>query len=375
MTTTIGTVPDAATQAAFVDSVVRVERWVDIYEYDDTTLWRADVPLVGGSVSVDMSRNERRNLEIELVDMDGTLGYGTDGDSFWYDKILRPYRGVRFANGDIWATPLGRFIPDTIDRPRFPNTIKASCRDLTKKLLIDKFSQTTSFASGTNIGTVCSTIATNGGITDQTFTATTKTLPEDVTFERDTPRWDAIKELAASIGYEVFFNASGSLVMRPFVDPTTAPVAYTFDDTFATGTLVDWNRSTTDARLFNDILVIGTGQDNQLVWAQAENTDVTSPTRIAEIGRRTDTFESQFVPDNATAQTIADALLSVAALEQFDMTFSAIMLPWLEVGDAVEIETADAAPGDPTRFLLAQLSIDLGLGSMSGTGRRVTNVG
>jgi hypothetical protein len=325
-----------------------------------------------GTVTVDMTRDARRNLSVTFNDVDGTLGYGPDG--FWYDKVIKPYYGLEFVNGDQWVTPLGQFVPDTIGRPAFPNQIKANCRDLTKKLLVDKFPDTTTYSSGTNVGTVISTIASAGGITDQTFDATSETLDEDVTFERNTERFKAMKELALAISHEVFFNSSGSLVFRPRVDPTTAPVAIDFQDG-DTSNLVDWNRSTSDRFMFNDVIVHGSATENALVWAQAENTTITSPTRIAKIGRRTDFIPSQFIADNFLAQTLADSILSVSALEQFDMNFSAVMLPWLEVADAVNITTEDADPGDPTRFLLSNLSIPLALGAMTGTGRRVTNVG
>lgn len=373
MTVTISTTPDAATIAEFQKSVVRVVNWVDIYESDDTTAFALDVPVESGRVTVDMNRSERRNMEVSILDIDGSLSYGPG--NFWYDKVLRAYRGIEFANGDQWVAPLGRFIPDKIGRPRFPNLLRVSCRDISKRAILAKFSDTTTFAAGTNVGTVVASIATNGGLTDQNFTATTKTLAEDVTFEPGDSRWQAMIDLAKSIGNEVFIDASGDLIFRPFPDPTTGATTFSFTDDPASSNLVDWNRSTSDNFLFNDIIVYGTDPANSLVWAQAENTTASSPTRIAAIGRRTETYPSKFVADNTTAQDIADKILSVSALEQFDMSFTSLMLPWLEVGEPIEIDTLDADPGDPTRFLLANLNIELGLAPMTGMAKRVTTVG
>lgn len=367
----IEAIPDMEIVALFESDVVRMARWVDIYEADNETIWRQQVPVTDGAVSVDMGRSERRNLDVTFYD-DGSLGYGPG--AFWYDKIIKPYRGIELDNGDIWATPLGEFLMDNIERPHFPNTISVVGRDFVKKLRLDKFPDTTTFASGLNIGTVIQTIAVNGGITKFNFASTAETLTANITFERDTERWQAMEELAQSIGFEIFFTSFGYLTFRPNVDPLTAPVSYTFS-TGEEGNLVNFTKSTTDTFMFNDVVVHGSSQDNALVWGRAQNTNINSPTRISEIGRRMKFYPSAFVPNNTKATEVAESFLAVSALEQFDMNLSSIVIPWLEAGDAVEAIVPDAAPGDPTRYLLANFSIPLGLEAMSGSAKRVTIVG
>jgi hypothetical protein len=382
-TYTIEAIPTIEIIEAFESDLVRVARWVDIYEADNVTLWRQKVALTEGSVSVDMSRSERRNFQCTLYD-DGTLGYGPG--NFWYDKVLKPYRGVVFPNDDVWATPLGEFMPDNIERPHFPNLISCACRDFVKKLRMDKFPDTTTFAAGLNVGNVIQTIAVNGGVTKFNFATTTATLLADTTFERETERWQAIEELAQSIGFEVFFSSFGYLTFRPNVDPLLAPLSYTFRTGVGEvnlgsapeihlGNLVSFTKATTDTLMFNDVIVFGSSQTNALVWARATNTNINSPTRVAEIGRRMKFIPSSFVPNNTAAQEVADSFLAVSALEQFDMNVSSIVVPWLEAGDAVEVLDPDAAPGDPTRYLLSNFTIPMALEAMSGNAKRVTIVG
>lgn len=277
--------------------------------------------------------------------------------------------------GDTWVTQLGEFLPDQIDRPRFPHTLHITGRDFTKKLILAKFAVTTSFAVGANVGTTIQTIATNGGITKFNFVTVTNTLGAVVTFEKNTTRWEACKQLAQSISCELFFDNNGYLTMKPMVDPLTAPLLYTFT-TGVAGNLADYSRSTNDSRLYNDVIVYGDSPDNPLVFAHVSNTAPSSPTSIANLNQtRTYAFASQFFTTNAQALTYATKLLGVVALEQYDMNLTSIVIPWLEAGNAIEVIVPDAAVGDPTRFLLSSFSIPLMLGTMSGIGKRVTVVG
>lgn len=104
MAVILGRVPDAATLAAFEAGSVRVVRWLDIYQADNTTLWISQVPVTDGNVTIDMSRDERRNIDITMYDMDGLLGYGPG--HVWYDKVFKPYRGIilpdKPVDGYIW---------------------------------------------------------------------------------------------------------------------------------------------------------------------------------------------------------------------------------------------------------------------------------
>lgn len=99
MAVIFGNVPDPSVIAAFEAGSVRVVRWVDIYEKDNTTVWKSKILLTDGNVSVDSSRSERRNVDITLLDEDGDLGYGPG--KLWYDKIVKPYRGLVLPDQDV----------------------------------------------------------------------------------------------------------------------------------------------------------------------------------------------------------------------------------------------------------------------------------
>lgn len=90
-------------------------------------------------------------------------------------------------------------------------------------------------------------------------------------FNENTDPWQAVQTIAAAIGYEAFFDATGVFTARPIPDPTTAPVAWSMiegDGNIATS----YTRSLSRNGVCNDFIVTGSG------------TSTTTPVR----GRATD---------------------------------------------------------------------------------------
>lgn len=96
-------IPSAAVVEAIENGTTSVIRRVDIYESDGSTLWLPggvnSSRLVDGSVTVDYNRDERRAVDLTLDNTDNTLR--SDPNGFWYDKVLKAYRGVRFPTSSL----------------------------------------------------------------------------------------------------------------------------------------------------------------------------------------------------------------------------------------------------------------------------------
>jgi hypothetical protein len=140
------------------------------------------------------------------------------------------------------------------------------------------------------------------------------------------------------------------------------------------GNVESYSKTTRDARLYNHIVVVGGSSDTIPVSAEAKNTSASSPTSIDKIGARVYEYSSSFITTQAQALDVANSLLKIHALEEFELSLSTLVLPWLEVGEIVEFRDPDPNPGDPTRFLLSSFSIPLVLGKMNPVGKRVTMV-
>lgn len=390
--------PDAEVIAQLTSGLVRISRRVEIYEADGVTPF--DIPnwnarLVDGTVTVDRERDERRNLDLLLDNTDGLL-INDPYDGFWYDKIIKVFWGIRYystatATWKRWETPLGEFMIDRIDEDRFPHAVKVTGRDYSKKCLNSKLPYSLSFQSGLRVEEIITALGSNAGVTKFAMPVTTQAYSEDLVFARGTDRWKVMVQLADTIGYELYFMPNGALTMRPYPDPTTSPIAWSFTNGGG-GTLVSYTRSSTDSRVFNHIMVTGaaigtdssnvpassvetSNTDSEVIFVDVRNDDPGSPTRISRIGDRVELYESDLFTSNEQALAYAQTQLRIGALEEYTMGFESLLLPWLDGSDIVEIVEDRVSEYTPRRFLLSNFTIPLGLGSMSGTARRVTVVG
>lgn len=277
---------------------------------------------------------------------------------------------------EYWETQVGEFMIDRITEPHFPHEVRITGRDYAKKCKASKFTQATQFDPGYNLESLISQLASNAGIQKRQLPATDVVVGRTFYFDRGVSRWDAMKEIATAYNYDLFFNAQGYLVLKKFSDPSTdAPVFYI--QTGKDGQIASYEKSTSDARLYNHVLVTGESSDSDVlpVWATAVNDDPRSPSRRSEIGDRLYEYTSSFITTTAQAQSVADSFLAVHSLEEFELNFETLMLPWMEAGELIGFIDPRPAKGDPTVFLLTNLTIPLALGPMGGTARRVTNTG
>ena len=330
----------------------------------------------GESVSV-VSREDSDNRRwVHCVLADFTEGNLIDG----YEEFGKfVSRAVTWASAyealDIWEIQLGEFMADSISVGQSYATVSISGRDLTKLCQQSKFVTSTTFTASTPIESVVKTVATNAGISKFKLPITGKVLDKDMTWERDTTRWDVIRDVSNSNNYEVFFDNEGYLVMREFRDPLTTPSTLELS-TGVGGNLVSRGGKTSDTNLFNHIVVVGESSDSSTppVYAEAINNAPTSPTSVQEIGDRVSITTSSLVTSVTQAQQYADSLLAVSALEEFELSFEATLLPWIEVGDILEMKKSDDRYWGPDRYLLTSLTFPLDLTPMSGNGKRTEKV-
>lgn len=355
---------------AFFGAAGEVYRRVDVFNSDGTPYY-LDAPILDGSVGVDMNRDERRTFELTFDSPNNE--FRSDSTGFWYDKIIRIYRGVQDASGAARYYPLGVFMIDTITEPHAPHTVAVAGRDLTKQMMLSKFATATAFGAGVTLESVVNALAGVAGITNRNIPVTGVTLDREFFFEVGKSRWESAVELVTAYGYELFFDQYGFLIMRLFVDPTTAPVSFSFL-TGGEGNLVGFSLVTNDSRIYNHVVVSGGASNSLPVDGEAENTEESSPTRIARLGRRTYSYESKFVESDAQCAALAMSLLKIMALESYELAMEALVAPWLEAGTAVEFLDPDPAPLAPTRFLLTDFSIPLTVGTMTANAKRVTLV-
>jgi hypothetical protein len=278
----------------------------------------------------------------------------------------------------VYEKQIGEFMIDRIAESHFPRVIKVTGRDYFKKLQKTKFIQSTAFPAGRDLDSIVHAIAANAGITKFALSSGGKQLEFEITFDRLTPRSEAIKQLCAANTVEVFFNGEGYLVTRAMRDPVVSPSVVTLR-TGESGNLVSFEKSANDSRIANIVVVTGENSEalneGVIVGAYVENNEPTSPTRIERIGPRLYDYSSALFQTNEQCWEYATQQLAIRALEEFELSFESIVYPWLEVGEIVDYEDPEPGEDEPSRYLLTSFEIPVALGPMSGAAKRITIVG
>lgn len=396
--TTLHGPPTAEVIAALMEGVVRITRRCEILNSDFTPFY-PDISMIAGDISVDATRDERRTISITLADGTGRTEARPGG--LWYDKLIRPWRGLVWDDG-AWETPLGTFMIDNLgdgvrvkNRPRprpnstgtnldpvedvspFLLSIDITGRDLTKKFILSTFDQDTTFLAGTDIDTIIRAEVANAGFTSVVVPWSADDAPVlgvDTTFSADSSRYAACNQIIQAYGFELFIDPYGTPIIRVYQDPTTFPPTLTFQ-TGVAGNLVTYKKTINDSELFNRVVVRGSGQLNALVFAAVQITDPDSPIHESKIGRRTYPFPSAIVSTDDEALALATTLLSIHSLESYEIDMDSIVFPWLEAGNVVSFFDDAAPPStDPDRFWLSDFKIPLALDAMNCTAKRVVSV-
>ena len=379
-------------QLTAVDDTVRwayrqpknsIFRRLEIFESDCVTEWLPSIDterLVGGSINISFDRDERRSISgLQIANYDGILSYDPNG--FWYDKVLKLYRGIRYTydgNDYEYEAQIGEFEIDRIVAPRFPNVLTVTGRDHTKRLLNDKFAEATTFTANTKVDTVIKAIATNGNISKFRLKAPNVILGADLVLEKDSARWEAIKKASEPYGVTAYFSADGYLTTELTADvaSTSAPFI-SFGSDSSTDGATTAERSVTDTGIFNDLVVRSSNSDAETAgiapMSRWQNTDPDSPTSISRIGRRSSSYESELFLTKSDTNAYLDIWKKTAALETWELGFGFRFLPWLEVGRVIELPDVNNK-NIPARYLLTDVDAPVGLGAVTGTAKRLTMI-
>lgn len=275
-----------------------------------------------------------------------------------------------------WETQIGEFMIDKIVESSFPHEIAITGRDYVKRLARIKLDIATSWASGTSVDTLVTSLGVLAGLKKFRINSQGAKLTALQSFDRTTDYWAVIKQVCDSVNIEVFFDAAGYLVVRPYLDPSTSPISIDLVAGGANGNVATFKRTSDDTAMYNRVVVTGTSPDQTTndgikYQAIAENRTPSSPTRIERLGAITYYYASEFFTNIQQCQDYANRLLSVMALESYSFDFESLVMPWIEAGEICRVPNRDQTR-TPEKYLMSSFTIPLGLGTMSGSAKRVT---
>lgn len=297
----------------------------------------SDLPVSGGSISMDTTSAVRRSGTIDIAN---PLLWPEDPEA-----MLSPIGSELFVEYGI-VLP-GRAEPEWIPVIRGPVTkagrskpagssaaVKLTLADRSQKIAEDRY------ATATQVGGGASTYV--GVITD----LIQRTLPDAVihdltgdatpcpTFEIQQNPWtDGIEKLADAIAAEVFCNPVGEFVIRP--QPQLTDPSVWLVDSGQKGVLIGADEEIDRESVYNGVTASGQRSDGiPPVSATVVDDDPTSPTYWdGPFGHKPRFYVSPLLTDVDQCAATAAALLARAKGRQKAITLTALCNPALDGGD------------------------------------------
>lgn len=301
----------------------------------------ADLPVTGGSVTVDSTSQVRRTASVEIADP--ALW---PADPF---RVLSPLGsemlieyGIILPSGYLERVPLIQGPITSIARVTPSDDGQAALRvtveDRSSRVAEARFDQPTQSTVGATtineITRLITDVLPNVGVTN--MTTSTKVNPV-LDMERD--RWsEGIEKMADSIGAEVFCNALGDFVIRP--EPTeTNPVVWTFvgdERSIIVSHNEEWTRDLT----YNRVVASGQRTDGTPpVFAIVSDTEPTSPTYYGgPFGIKTRFYSSPLLTTTAQCQSAAASLLQRVKGRHLTVSLTNVCNPALDAGDVIRLQ-------------------------------------
>lgn len=202
------------------------------------------------------------------------------------------------------------------------------------------------------------------------ITPTTQKVPK-ATFTAGSNPWTAAQQLAAAVGYELFFNATGVVVGYPVPTPQNLPVVWNFASTpdlvFGSGTgtgstaLFGSAYSTptevrvqmTRTAIYNDIIVTGTSTqvatgattttgnaytNTQPVLGEAETLNPNSPMYVkGPVGDIPEFVSSNFITKSTQAVLAANTYLKQSLSDAWQVYLTCAPNPIFDIDDVITI--------------------------------------
>ncbi|MGZ0147134.1 DUF5047 domain-containing protein [Kribbella sp. WER1] len=331
----------ASTQ--FMDALRRshvVTLQVDAYR--GATLLQADLPISGGSVSVDGGSQIRRTLSVTVADPD--LDPKVDPQAvlapFGSDLVVK--RGIRYPNGTTEWVPLGRFRIEDVQATIAQNGISVTGSDRAATVKDLRFTAITQAnTSNTVVQEITRLIqeALPGvGVTD--YTGATAATPS-VYWERE--RWEAIEQLGQAIGADVYFDPAGNGIIAPAPTVTNTPAWWV--DAGELGVMVDGSRETSRETVYNGVVASGESDgDIPPVTATVWDSNPASPTYyLGTFGKKPFFYVSPLLTTTAQCVSAATSMLGrvTGLVRQLDL--SCVPNPALESGDVIRVRFPDGS--------------------------------
>lgn len=305
-----------------------------------------------GSVFVSGGSGARRTARLNLTNPGGIHTPSKPDDLFYWNRLVKVEQGIILEAGDAGSAewvPIGTFMIDrpgvTVERGGI-TMLSLNVRDRWKMIDKAQYSEPTEYTSGQSVQTALRAAAEFAGVPSNQIIVggTTRNLATTRYVEEGDLVGEFMTRLADSFALRVYFDVSGYLVIEDKPEVSALSVAHHYQPG-SDSIVTEIKRDLTDERFANHIVVSSASADPEAppaFRAVAEDDRTNSPTAVSEIGRRTRRYSSPMIPDQTTAQQIADLMLSQFLRFSEETSLKAVGLPYLDADDRVRVSHTGA---------------------------------
>lgn len=348
---------------------------VEVYDMANGKLLKTIQP-IAGDVSIDSRRAIRRQCNLTFVDTDSTLIPTNKISSTLlpYNREIRIYRGIEFADGSEELVPLGVFIITSVDITDTAQGIQISVEGSDRSLRVQRAKFTSHefyIDEGTTKEDAIKQILVDRYPSVQTiFPATGQTTAIIYpTLERESSDpWKEALKIAESAGMDLYFDENGIARLRPIPNPDLGTALISYEDGNES-VLTQLMRSLSTDETFNGVIYTGEGTNLSIgVIGEAWDENPASPTYRYTYGEVPLFKSSPTILTVGEATTAAEAELRKVIGASEKINWNQIVNPAHDVFDLVKIVRSES--GIDAILMLDAVTIPLAPSdTMSAVGR------
>lgn len=303
-----------------------------------------DDVLLDGQVTFERSV-VRRQVQLSILDRGGELTVNDARDLLApYGREVRPWRGVRYGNGQVELVPLGTFT-HTVVEGEWPQ-VRLSGYDRAWRLQQARWEQLYQVTAGTQYVTAIRTILRDRlgeELAVDAFGEVSDTTPL-LTYEAQSDPATQLVRMGRGLGMQLYPDQLGTWQLVDEPNPETAPLV----DEFIEGPrcrMLNVKRRWDTTSTKNVIVATGeaTGLDAP-VRGVAEDSDPASPTYVGNLnfGRRVGFYSSPLLTTVDMSQKAARSRLQARLGLDDSLQLDLIPNPALDASDAVRVRRPSA---------------------------------
>jgi hypothetical protein len=336
---------------------------VEIYDMANGSIISTASP-IAGEVTIDNRRSIRRQCTLEFADKDRTLVPTNNKSSVLlpYNREVRIYRGIEYADGTEELVPLGVFIITKVNITDTAQGVKVSVEGSDRSLRLTRAKWTTHdfyISDNTAKETAIKNILEDRYPGVKTiFPVTGKVCPLTYpTLDQSSDPWKEALKIAESAGMDLYFDETGVARMRPIPDPDLGTALITYEDGNES-VLTQLNRDLSSDDTYNHVVYTGEGTNLSIgVLGEAWDDNPASPTYRYTYGEVPLFKSSPNILTVAEAQEAARAELRKVIGAAEKITWDQIVNPAHDVYDLVKITRSPS--GVDATLMLDSISIPL----------------